>query len=195
MRDARNGDDMTARSNGIAAISLLLCMAVILIGFCSYFAFAPIGQYWETVWDGNSSYRNRGWLAKNGSLHLVRSYRLKQPASGSKPQKVLHIGADPAHYFVLQPTTLGFAFVNHISSYRGAAGTSVQVDTMTVSQLSFPLWLLAILFGVCPTLWVVAAMRQRMRQIGSRCVHCGYDLRATPDRCPECGLVPKGKTA
>ena len=50
-----------------------------------------------------------------------------------------------------------------------------------------PCWSLAAAFSVAPPLWLLTRFRRARRQRARVCPGCGYDLRASPDRCPECG--------
>ena len=55
----------------------------------------------------------------------------------------------------------------------------------------FPAWVIAAPLGAPLALWVIRTSRKR--RFNSRlCPACGYDLRATPDRCPECGTAAAG---
>ena len=49
-----------------------------------------------------------------------------------------------------------------------------------------------LLFASLPALWLYRRIRRRATRLPGHCRACGYDLRATPDRCPECGAVPAG---
>jgi hypothetical protein len=51
-----------------------------------------------------------------------------------------------------------------------------------------PLWFLAALFALLPARQFFHPQNRELPR--NRCRVCGYDLRATPDRCPECGAVP-----
>jgi hypothetical protein len=62
--------------------------------------------------------------------------------------------------------------------------------TCHVWFLLTPHWTVAIGFVLLPVRWILRRRALRDRQNRGRCPTCGYDLRATPDRCPECGTVP-----
>lgn len=92
---------------------------------------------------------------------------------------------ETAHWWL---TELGFG-------RRGTQGGNYTRHVFT--GVGVPYWLLAMTAGSYP-LWIVAStMVCGLRRAGrielGLCLNCGYDLRASGDRCPECGSAVQAR--
>ena len=126
--------------------------------------------HWEAEWSAKPFYYLRGnfnWFS--GSLSLA-----KLNPSNSNPKWDSLILFPPWNNAPHHP----------ISS----------IAQVSIWRIDLPAWTIVLALGVPPFLRVVFVVRYLVRKRrmirGHCCPACGYDLRATPDRCPECGTVP-----
>ena len=89
--------------------------------------------------------------------------------------------ATPSHHFA------GFGWDSY--TWQLTPPTVAVTSTYRVRSVSTPFWFL---LAFCLTPAAVRIGRwaaRRRRHAAGHCQRCGYDLRATPDRCPECGTM------
>jgi len=162
-----------------AAISLLLCIATVGLW---------VRSHW--YYDALARTRNRapashilGVESFDGIIYLrsKHGYPLRQDAPASW-----------SYATALRPADLGItASIQSHGRELAGFGYVFTPPPRPLSAIFFPLWLPAILFAIAPTYWFLVAphrRRAKRRKLGL-CPTCGYDLRASPDRCPECGTA------
>ena len=74
---------------------------------------------------------------------------------------------------------LGFRYLSGGGTYRG----------MVYHIVGIPFWILIPPTAVLPALWFYLRRRQHDRVKFGHCLACGYDLRESKDKCPECGAA------
>jgi hypothetical protein len=157
--------------NVLAAVSLVLCVPIVVLWARSYWRYDQITSGWQDVKS----------VTGRLSVGIVTNAPKIPQASGW-----VTFGSDQVDPAILISPAGDVRF-----QFAGLALFQSDLEPLPALwyTIVIPYWFLTMLTAPLP-LWRGAILLRRAR-LGSagRCRVCGYDLRATPDRCPECGTA------
>jgi len=163
--------------NLAAGVSLLLAVAIVVLWVRSYWLVEGIHRIWH------SSAEMRDWTvgSRYGRFHFINQ-RIPDKRPPIAPRYEYSDATQynlpyphASHWFPFPP--VGFQYL------PGPPSSNIR-------ELTIAYWLLLLPTLPLPLIAIVLHRRRRHRETNNLCPTCGYDLRATPDRCPECGAVP-----
>ena len=138
------------------------------------------------------------WVRGRGGVESVTLMHDRWPHEGGAASRQVHLISD-------ERLSLGFSWGRvgrHSFAFRGNRSkfgpvrweafdgiTPPADDGFSYIRFGVSHWLLALLLLVPPVLWLIGFRKGKRGSEPGVCASCGYDLRATPERCPECGTT------
>ena len=192
-----------------AAISLVLCGATLALFvrsmWCTNDRIArnhegPVATaQWQIVSLEFWSNKGRFSVCRQETRWIPSPYP-GQPASEKIWSRATNQQKNEPWYFGGPRGTLGkLGFRLDRMKFTDPQGNTIMGRPTTITHDDFdfdiPQWFVALILAVFPALWFGAFVKRRSRAASGRCANCGYDLRASPDRCPECGMEATPKLA
>lgn len=167
-----------------AGVSLLMCVTTSALWVRSYWRVDQFQRLYVAPGFRHTSIRARSC---KGAILLDRI--VEEPSDPSTPFLGLvsrpRDDAPSVPFENARHVFAGFAWSHDVSLSPGRGLWAASRATYTA--VSIPHWAMTVAFAACG-IWLLAR-RWRERRLAGHCAVCGYDLRASPQRCPECGSV------